>query len=336
MKKILISLAMLCISLSVFACTWTSYTTKDKTETMTTRTCDWTIDDNPVILGMPRGINVTAYKGDNPVKYTSKYAYIGIKSFGEAIVEGFNEKGLQGSYLYLGEAEFPAKKDNLRNIDLMEYISYILSNFATVNEVINSEEINIICDTNIKKFLGLDVKPEWKDKGQYPLHIAISDATGDKAIIQSIKGEIRIYHGPEHRVMTNSPIYESQMDALKGQVKPSCTITSIDRFLRCHAFFNELDNRNCTGKSRTLLNMEALVCKVFSGMDDMDPSYNNSIYPTLWFNIIDLNDKAMYMKDYKSWDYEYYNFTCFDLNGKNPVELKTLKPKAKDYIVKPD
>jgi len=44
-----------------------------------------------------------------------------------------------------------------------------------------------------------------------PLHLSLSDATGDSAIFEWIDGKLRIHHGREYRVMTNEPSYDEQL-----------------------------------------------------------------------------------------------------------------------------
>ncbi|PRC62168.1 choloylglycine hydrolase, partial [Mycobacterium sp. ITM-2017-0098] len=43
------------------------------------------------------------------------------------------------------------------------------------------------------------------------LHLALSDAGGDSAIVEYIDGRQVIHHGREYQVMTNSPIFDKQL-----------------------------------------------------------------------------------------------------------------------------
>ena len=70
------------------------------------------------------------------------------------------------------------------------------------------------------------------------IHMAISNATGDSAILEYLDGELVIHHGPEHTVMTNSPIYSEQL-ALKaywekagGENSLPGTASATDRWVR--------------------------------------------------------------------------------------------------------
>jgi choloylglycine hydrolase len=43
------------------------------------------------------------------------------------------------------------------------------------------------------------------------LHLSLSDATGDSAILEYINGKLVIHHGSQYRVMTNSPTFDQQL-----------------------------------------------------------------------------------------------------------------------------
>jgi choloylglycine hydrolase len=43
------------------------------------------------------------------------------------------------------------------------------------------------------------------------LHLSISDASGDSAIFEYVKGKLIIHHGKQYKVMTNSPTFDQQL-----------------------------------------------------------------------------------------------------------------------------
>src|SRR5699024_6416212 len=47
------------------------------------------------------------------------------------------------------------------------------------------------------------------------IHLALDDATGDSAIIEYLDGQAHVHHSRDHRVMTNSPTYDQQIELLK-------------------------------------------------------------------------------------------------------------------------
>jgi choloylglycine hydrolase len=71
-----------------------------------------------------------------------------------------------------------------------------------------------------------------------PLHLSLSDATGDNAIFEWIDGKLRIHHGREFRVMTNEPTYDEQFaitrywSDIDGRMFLPGTNRASDRFVR--------------------------------------------------------------------------------------------------------
>ncbi len=79
-------------------------------------------------------------------------------------------------------------------------------------------------------------------------HLAITDATGDSAIIEYIGGKLVVHHGHEYRVMTNDSSYDQQLAMLAQQdfTKPtsdtvvSGNVNPRDRFARASYFLASL------------------------------------------------------------------------------------------------
>jgi penicillin V acylase-like amidase (Ntn superfamily) len=69
-------------------------------------------------------------------------------------------------------------------------------------------------------------------------HLSISDASGDSAILEYLDSKLVIHHGPQYRVMTNSPTYDQQLalnaywDLIGGDKMLPGTISAADRFVR--------------------------------------------------------------------------------------------------------
>jgi penicillin V acylase-like amidase (Ntn superfamily) len=76
------------------------------------------------------------------------------------------------------------------------------------------------------------------------LHLAISDAGGDSAIVEYIDGQQVIHHGREYQVMTNSPIFAKQpaiteyWEEIEGTVMLPGTNRAADRFVRASFYIN--------------------------------------------------------------------------------------------------
>lgn len=77
----------------------------------------------------------------------------------------------------------------------------MLDNFATVEEAVTAlaaEPFTLVTDS---------VPGEER---LATLHLSISDATGDSAIVEYIGGKQVIHHSRDYQVMTNSPTFEEQ------------------------------------------------------------------------------------------------------------------------------
>src|SRR5256885_15276532 len=86
---------------------------------------------------------------------------------------------------------------------LFRSAQYVLDNFATVKEAVaalEKEPFTIVSD-NVPGENRLTT-----------LHLSMSDASGDSAIVEYINGRQVIHHGREYQVMTNSPTFDQQLD----------------------------------------------------------------------------------------------------------------------------
>jgi choloylglycine hydrolase len=78
------------------------------------------------------------------------------------------------------------------------------------------------------------------------LHLSLSDATGDSAIVEYVDGKQVIHHGRQYQVMTNSPIFEQQLavnsywEQLGGTVMLPGTNRAADRFARASFYVNAI------------------------------------------------------------------------------------------------
>ena len=71
------------------------------------------------------------------------------------------------------------------------------------------------------------------------MHLVISDATGDSAVFEYVKGKLVIHHGKQYKVVTNSPTFDKQLAIMEywreaGGLEKSLPGTSraADRFVR--------------------------------------------------------------------------------------------------------
>lgn len=172
------------------------------------RTMEFPIDLRSKVFVVPRGeerisISDNGLKG---IKWTSKFAYIGINGFGlDAFVDGMNEKGLTINGLMYSDAKYE-KEEKANFITYTDFGAWVLGNFSTTDEVKEAISKIKITDTYIKQL-----------KGSLGLHMAIHDPSGKSIVIEFIDGEKRVYDN-KMGVMTNRPSFPEQLTNLRNYI----------------------------------------------------------------------------------------------------------------------
>lgn len=142
----------------------------------------------------------------------NKYAILGMASVIDdypAFADAFNEKGLGCAglnfpgYFYAEENKVPEKK----NIAPYDLILWILSNFQTVDEVLN--EIKNI------ELVAIPIN----EKTPLPtLHWIVADTNGKSIVIEKTKEGLKTYDNPIG-VLTNSPTFDWHLTNLNEYMK---------------------------------------------------------------------------------------------------------------------
>jgi penicillin V acylase-like amidase (Ntn superfamily) len=170
------------------------------------RNMDWFEDMKSNIWVLPRGMKRDGLAAKNPLIWTSKYGSVMVSAYDVGTADGVNEKGLGVHYHYLPETEVGPRDEKLPGLCMSLWAQYYLDQFATVEEAVKSLKSEPFQ-------LRMAVEPTSRAKAT--VHLAINDATGDSAIFQCIKGEIKIYHSRDYVIMTNEPTYDKQLENLK-------------------------------------------------------------------------------------------------------------------------
>lgn len=249
MKKTLTSLAALIFFTVSFkteaeACTRVVYKGPNNT-VLTGRSMDFAIEIPANLWIFPRGIKRNGEVGKNSIEWTSKYGSIAASSWDIATSDGMNEKGLVANMLWLVESQYPSfEKDGKRKgMAISLWAQYALDNFATVEEAVKEfgkESFAIVSDfiPGTDKFTTV--------------HLSLSDATGDNAILEYINGKLVIHHDPSYIVMTNDPPYLQQLaikkywDNIPGKIFLPGSVTPSDRFVRASFFIDAIPQTDNT------------------------------------------------------------------------------------------
>lgn len=203
----------------------------------TGRTMDWKENPQTNIYIFPRGLERKGAESAATVHWTSKYGSVVAAGYDIGICDGINEKGLVANLLFLPESVYETENDIRPVMGLSIWTQYILDNFATVEEAVKE----LSSDS-----FRLDA-PDLPNGVKSRLHMAISDSTGDNAIIEYLDGHVSIYEGKQYQVLTNSPAYNLQLAVndywkqVGGLNMLPGTNRSSDRFARASFYINAVE-----------------------------------------------------------------------------------------------
>ncbi len=206
-------------------------------QVITARSMDWKVDVGTNLWLFPRGMKRSGEAGPNSVQWTSKYGSVIASGYDIATTDGMNEKGLVANVLWLVESSYPHHDGTAPGLSLAAWAQYVLDNFASVQEAVDTlekEPFTIVTD-NVPG-----------EERLATLHLSLSDASGDSAIIEYIDGRQVIHHSRDYQVMTNSPTFEKQLalDAywkqIGGTVMLPGTNRAADRFARASFYVNAI------------------------------------------------------------------------------------------------
>jgi choloylglycine hydrolase len=315
--NLLISASIVVIPMpSALSCTRAVYFGKEG-QTVTGRTMDWFEDMQSNLYVFPRGMDRNGGLGDKSLTWTSKYGSVITSVYEAGTADGMNEAGLVANLLYLAESEFPALDDTRPAIAISAWAQYFLDNFATVEEA--------VAEARQEKFRMVTVASPNGVKGN--VHLSISDASGDSAVLEYIKGKLVIHHGRQYQVMTNSPIYSEQLPLneywkqIGGTTMLPGTHRSADRFARASFYINaaiqSADPREA-------------IAAVFSVMRNVSvprgistPTQPN-ISSTIWRTVADQKNKVYYFENTASPSLVWVSLNQIDFKPGSGIRKVTL------------
>lgn len=204
---------------------------------ITGRSMDWKVELSTDLWAFPRGMARTGVAGANSVEWTSRYGSVVASAYDVCSTDGLNEAGLSANLLWLAESEYPAHDGSRPGLSVAAWAQYVLDNFASVAEAVAAlltEPFDVVTD-------GVPGEDRLAT-----LHLSLSDATGDSAIVEYVGGKQVIHHGRQYQVMTNSPLFDQQLavnaywEQLGGTVMLPGTNRAADRFARASFYVNAI------------------------------------------------------------------------------------------------
>lgn len=207
-------------------------------DVITARSMDWKVDVATNLWIFPRGMKRSGEAGPNSLHWTSRYGSVIAAGYEVSTTDGMNEAGLSANVLWLVESQYPHFDGKGKpGLSIAAWAQYALDNFATVEEAVTAlrqEPFTIVTDA---------VPGENR---LATLHLSLSDASGDSAIVEYIGGKQVIHHGRQYQVMTNSPIFDQQLalnaywKQIGGTIMLPGTNRSADRFARASFYVNAI------------------------------------------------------------------------------------------------
>lgn len=279
---------------------------------------DWKSEIGTNLWAFPRGMKRSGEAGPDSAVWTSKYGSVIASGYDISTTDGVNEAGLAANLLWLAESEYPANTGDRPAMSLALWAQYVLDNFGTVAEAVTA----------------LTATPLRVVTAQVPgeerlatVHLAISDATGDSAIIEYLGGEQVIHHSREYQVMTNSPIFSKQLaiteywQQIGGTVMLPGTNRAADRFVRASFYVNAVEKT---------ADPVLAVAAVFSVMRNVSVPYGIStpdepnISSTRWRTVIDHTAKRYFFESALSPNTFWVELSNLDFTEGAPTKRLSL------------
>jgi choloylglycine hydrolase len=296
------------------ACTRVVYKGPNET-VITARSMDFSMEIPANLWVFPKGIARNGEVGKNSIQWTSKYGSIIASSWDIGTSDGMNEKGLVANMLWLVESKYaPFDKDgDLKGLSVSLWAQYVLDNFATVAEAVKAfekREFVVVTDfiPGTNKYTTV--------------HLSMSDATGDNAILEYINGQLVIHHDPSYTVMTNDPPYEEQLAISKywskipGNIVLPGTNNPADRFARAAFYIDAIPQTD---------NTRVAVASVFSVIRNCSVPYGittegfPNISSTRWRVVADQKNKVYYFENVLTPNTLWVDLNKFDLSEKGAI-----------------
>lgn len=309
------------------------------------RTLEFAIDLHSQLMMIPRGFARvgTTPDGKPGLSWKAKYASVGMNGVGLPwLFDGLNEKGLTvGLFYFPGSAGYMpyAAGDAPRTLAQWELGSYLLENFATVQEV--REGLQRIVVPSVV-FSAWGFAPE--------THYIVRDSSGASIVIEYVGGRLNIHDNPLG-VITNSPTFDWHMTNLRNYLNFSLTnappvkigdvtlkptgqgsgmlgmpgdFTPPSRFVRAvafsHSVFTPKDGRAAVLEAFHILN-NFDIPKGAAREDEKDAHGNVQADYTLWTSAADMKAKRYYFRTYDNSRIRMVDLAAMNLDAAKPVVI---------------
>ena len=252
------------------------------------RSMDWAEDTRTNLWSFPRGMARDGAAGPGSIRWVANHGSVIATIYDVATVDGMNDAGLVGNALYLAESDYgAAPREGQDLISVGAILQYALDMFGTVADAAEwyaQDSVHIVA-------------PPLPGGKAASGHLALSDPSGDSAVIEYLDGRAVVHHGAQYTVMTNSPIYDQQLaitdywKTVGGMAFLPGTNRAADRFAR--ASFNLNATPHFTDARLALAAVLSQVRSVSVPLGIADPERPN-IASTVWRSVTDHSRRRYY------------------------------------------
>ncbi|MGC4105169.1 MAG: linear amide C-N hydrolase [Thermomicrobiales bacterium] len=286
---------------------------------LTGRTMDWFADMPTNLWAWPRGMERHGAAGPMAARWTSRYGSVGVGSWHAATTDGMNEAGLVANVLYLAESSYPdlTTESPAGALSIAVWGQYALDCYATVADAVAAFENGAV-------YVVTAMTPDGKPGTG---HLALSDASGDSAILEYIDGKLTIHHAREFGVMTNSPAYEQQLalnaywQGIGGNVMLPGTNRSADRFVRASYYLGLVSSEDVVGAAADVM----AIMRNVSAPRAVEPLPNApNVSPTRWRSVADQVNGRYYFEQTDRPNVFWVDLADLDLGEGQPPRRLSL------------
>jgi len=183
MRRALGALA-LCAALPAVPCT--TFCVRGPDGLVFGRNYDYAFGDGMVLVNA-RGVEKISVLERTPAHWTSKYGSVTFNQYGrDNPMGGVNERGFVVELMELQDTKYPAP-DSRPQLGLLEWIQYVLDNYASVDEALAGAK---------RVRIGT----------RAPAHFLLADRSGDTAVVEFLGGRLLVRRGDTlpTRVLANT------------------------------------------------------------------------------------------------------------------------------------
>jgi penicillin V acylase-like amidase (Ntn superfamily) len=261
---------------------------------------DWLLEDGLVMInkrGLSKTTQYDSSVSEMPAKWTSKYGSVTFNQYGrECGARGMNEAGLVVSSLIdFGAVQYPTP-DSRPAVSHGQWVQYLLDNYATVREIVES-------DNDIRIGATSDTLPS---------HYFVCDKKGECLVIEFRGGNPVYYTGDNLpiKLLTNTP-YADALNFLDQDTVPvPDPALSVWRFLTAA--------KSLHGRA-----VGSGVKFAFDILKKVSTYLDNDW--TEWSIVFDLTTSRVYFITLSNTKVRYFDLKDFDLSCTRPTKILSMQ-----------